>query len=82
MKMYVEDLSAMERITEESILNEINCRLIDGQSYTFVGDVLLSLNSNDLPAEFPESVSDFSSMYLSKRFLRRNSPSVSQQIQV
>ncbi|XP_055680754.1 neither inactivation nor afterpotential protein C isoform X2 [Lutzomyia longipalpis] len=56
VKMYVEDLSAMERITEESILNEINCRLMNGQSYTFVGDVLLSVNSNDLSTDIPLNI--------------------------
>ncbi|GAB0088953.1 Neither inactivation nor afterpotential protein C [Sergentomyia squamirostris] len=63
VKMYVEDLAAMERITEESILNEINCRLMEGYSYTFVGDVLLSLNSNDLTLDYHDN---FHSKYKSK----------------
>ncbi|XP_059618004.1 neither inactivation nor afterpotential protein C [Phlebotomus argentipes] len=55
VKMYVEDLSAMERLTEESILNELHCRLNDGHSYTFAGDVLISINSNDLSIDYPTS---------------------------
>lgn len=55
-KMYVEDLAALEKITEEKILSELNHRMTNGNSYTFVGDVLLSLNSNELPTEYDRTV--------------------------
>lgn len=56
-KMIVEDLAALDKITEDKIINEINERLSNGESYSFIGDVLLSLNSNELPTEYPRSVS-------------------------
>lgn len=55
--MYVEDLAALEKVSEEVIVEELKQRLSRGDSYTFIGDVLLSLNSNELPLEFPRSVS-------------------------
>lgn len=55
-KMYVEDLAALEKLTEDTILEELKNRFEKGYTYTFVGDVLLSLNSNDMPKEFPRSV--------------------------
>lgn len=58
-KMYVEDLAALEKLTEESIVEELKQRLIHGNSYTFIGDVLLSINSNELPMEFSRAVSQF-----------------------
>lgn len=56
-KMYVEDLAALENLTEENIIEELRHRMKKGFSYTFVGDVLLAINSNDMPKEFPRSVS-------------------------
>lgn len=56
-KMLVEDLCALEKLSEEKISDLLKQRLEKGDSYTFVGDVLLSLNSNELPEEFPMSVS-------------------------
>lgn len=56
-KMCAEDLAALDKVTEESIVEELKQRLAHGESYTFVGDVLLSLNSNEMPVEFPKSVS-------------------------
>lgn len=56
-KMYVEDLAALEKLTEESIVDELRYRLENGNSYSFIGDVLVSLNSNDLPSEYPRAVS-------------------------
>lgn len=55
-KMIVEDLAALDKITEDKIITEIKERLTHGESYSFVGDVLLSLNSNELPTEYPRSV--------------------------
>lgn len=56
-KMYVEDLAALEKLSEETIIEELRQRMVKGFSYTFVGDVLLSINSNEMPAELPRSVS-------------------------
>lgn len=55
-KMIVEDLCAFNKLTEEKILDLLQKRLEQGDSYTFIGDVLISINSNEMPAEFPNSV--------------------------
>lgn len=55
--MYAEDLAALEKISEETIVEELKQRLSRGESYTFIGDVLLSLNSNEMPVEHPKTVS-------------------------
>lgn len=62
-QMCVEDLAALEKLTEETIINELQLRMEKGNFYTFVGDVLLSLNSNSLPDEFPRSTHN---KYISK----------------
>lgn len=62
-KMNVEDLAALEKLTEETILDELQHRMEKGNSYTFVGDVLLSLNSNSLQEEFPRTIHN---KYISK----------------
>lgn len=56
-RMVVEDLAALDKLTEDKIINEIKERLLNGESYSFIGDVLLSLNSNELPNKYPRSVS-------------------------
>lgn len=56
-KMLVEDLCALDKLSEEKISELLKERLERGESYTFVGDVLVSLNSNEFPNEFPRSVS-------------------------
>lgn len=56
-KMYVEDLCAIDKLSEEKIIELLKHRLTNGDSYTFIGDVLLSINSNELPDSFPRSVS-------------------------
>ena len=43
-KLYVEDLAAMERLSDETILDEIKNRFKNGKTYSFIGDILLSLN--------------------------------------
>lgn len=58
-KMIVEDIAALDKISEERVLDELQIRLENGDSYTYVGDVLLSLNSNDLPSEYERCVSNF-----------------------
>lgn len=56
-KMIVEDLCALEKLSEEKISDLLKQRLEKGDSYSFIGDVLVSVNSNELPDEFPRSVS-------------------------
>lgn len=56
-KMLAEDICAMDKLTEEKISDFLKERLEKGDSYSFVGDVLVSLNSNDLPSEYPRTVS-------------------------
>lgn len=45
-KLCVEDLAALERLNDDSILDEIRNRFKIGSTYSFIGDVLLSLNPN------------------------------------
>lgn len=46
-RMNVEDLAALDRLTEDIILQELSARLKKGQFHTFVGDILLVLNPNE-----------------------------------
>lgn len=43
----MEDLAALEEITEDTIVNELFERHMSGSHYTFIGDVLLFLNPNE-----------------------------------
>ncbi|XP_035717982.1 neither inactivation nor afterpotential protein C-like isoform X3 [Vespa mandarinia] len=45
--MFTEDLAALEVLTEDAILDELQERLQQGHFHTFVGDVLLILNPNE-----------------------------------
>ncbi|XP_043467066.1 neither inactivation nor afterpotential protein C isoform X3 [Leptopilina heterotoma] len=45
--MLTEDLSALDNLTEDNILNELHERLRLGFFHTFVGDILLILNPNE-----------------------------------
>ncbi|XP_058062557.1 neither inactivation nor afterpotential protein C [Anopheles bellator] len=62
-KLHVEDLAALEQLSEEMILEEISQRYRNGKTYTFVGDVLVSLNPNET---IPEYVRGFHSKYMFK----------------
>ncbi|XP_036345355.1 neither inactivation nor afterpotential protein C-like, partial [Rhagoletis pomonella] len=53
-RMYPEDLAAIENPTEELISDSLRNRMELGGSYSFIGDILLSLNSNDLQLDFDE----------------------------
>ncbi|XP_052892100.1 neither inactivation nor afterpotential protein C [Anopheles moucheti] len=62
-KLQVEDLAALEHLSEETILEEVSQRYKAGNTYTFVGDVLISLNPNE---NIPEHVRGFHSKYMFK----------------
>ncbi|GJQ69847.1 putative myosin [Trypoxylus dichotomus] len=47
-KMDVEDLSALDYLTEDSILRELESRMMDGNFQTYVGDILVILNPNEV----------------------------------
>uniref|UniRef100_A0A336JYY3 non-specific serine/threonine protein kinase n=1 Tax=Culicoides sonorensis TaxID=179676 RepID=A0A336JYY3_CULSO len=53
-KMFVEDLCALPKITEDNILIEIQNRIKNGYNYTFAGDILLAFNSNETSIHSPE----------------------------
>lgn len=55
-KMLVEDLAAMERLTEDTILEELGHRTKKGLIYTFVGDILCAVNANDTAFDSPEVI--------------------------
>ncbi|KAK2587108.1 hypothetical protein KPH14_002873 [Odynerus spinipes] len=46
-QMFTEDLAALEVLTEDTILDELQERLQQGHFHTYVGDVLLILNPNE-----------------------------------
>ncbi|XP_037708144.1 neither inactivation nor afterpotential protein C [Drosophila subpulchrella] len=52
-RMYPEDLAALENPVDESIIESLRHRIMTGGSYSFIGDILLSLNSNEIKEEFP-----------------------------
>lgn len=56
-KLHVEDLAALEQLSEETILEELVQRYRNGNTYTFVGDVLVSLNPNETIPEYVRGVS-------------------------
>lgn len=45
-KMYVEDLAAIEPLHDDTILEEIKNKVRIGETYSFIGDILLSMNPN------------------------------------
>nr|AAA28721.1 ninaC long protein [Drosophila melanogaster] len=53
-KMYPEDLAALENPVDENIIESLRHRILMGESYSFIGDILLSLNSNEIKQEFPQ----------------------------
>ncbi|XP_055589092.1 neither inactivation nor afterpotential protein C-like [Uranotaenia lowii] len=55
-KMHVEDLAALEVLSEETILDELIQRFKNGSTYTFVGDVLVSMNPNQPEPDYVRGV--------------------------
>jgi myosin III len=47
-KMYVEDLAALEPLSDDALLEEMKNRLKLGECYSFIGDVLVSMNPNKM----------------------------------
>lgn len=45
--MHVEDLAALDRLSEEAILRELEARFKQNHFHTFIGDILLVLNPNE-----------------------------------
>ncbi|KAG5675871.1 hypothetical protein PVAND_005739 [Polypedilum vanderplanki] len=62
-KLYVEDLAALEKLSDDTILDEVKNRFKNGSTYSYIGDVLLSLNPNK---EFPIYDRKFHNRYLFK----------------
>lgn len=58
-KLYVEDLAAMERLSDETILDEIKNRFKNGKTYSFIGDILLSLNPSQSYPIYDQKVEIF-----------------------
>lgn len=58
VRMYVEDLAAIENLTEDTLLSELKGRMELGYFQTFVGDVLLILNPNEMEDLYTDTVSE------------------------
>lgn len=61
--MQVEDLAALEKLSEDSILNELQIKLAKGSFTSFIGDVLLILNPNESDDIYNENVSISINLY-------------------
>lgn len=61
--MQVEDLAALEILTEDNILAELQTKLAKGSFTSFVGDILLILNPNTNDDIYNEEVSRFFKTY-------------------
>lgn len=55
-KMFVEDLAALEPLSDDGLLDVIKNRLKMGETYSFIGDVLLSMNPNKQAPTFDRKV--------------------------
>ncbi|XP_055376536.1 neither inactivation nor afterpotential protein C [Condylostylus longicornis] len=54
-KMLCEDLAAIDNVADSIVLETLAHRMSKGISYTFIGDILLSLNSNEIELNMDES---------------------------
>lgn len=63
--MFMEDLAALETLTEDTILDELHERLRQGYYHSFIGDILLILNPNEQQDIYGSDV----------RILHRSNPS-------
>jgi myosin III len=55
--MQVEDLAALDNLSEDNILAELQTKLAKGSFTSFIGDVLLILNPNTVEDIYNEEVS-------------------------
>lgn len=60
--MQVEDLAALENLTEDNILAELQTKLAKGSFTSFVGDILLILNPNTHEDIYNEAVSTINTL--------------------
>lgn len=56
-RMDVEDLAALDYLTEDSILKELESRTTNGNFQTYIGDILLTLNPNEHQNIYTKEVS-------------------------
>lgn len=56
-KMFVEDLAAVEPLSDDTLLEVIRNRSKMGSNYSFIGDVLLSMNPNKVCPTYDNKVS-------------------------
>lgn len=56
-KMFVEDLAAVEPLSDDTLLEVIRNRSKTGSNYSFIGDVLLSMNPNKICPTYDNKVS-------------------------
>lgn len=65
--MYVEDLAALDNLTEDNILEELRVKMSKKSYQTFIGDILLILNPNCDTGLYNETVSfsnEFQSIHI------------------
>lgn len=55
-KMFVEDLAAVEPLSDDTLLEVIRNRSKMGSNYSFIGDVLLSMNPNKACPHYDKKV--------------------------
>lgn len=55
-KLFVEDLCALNTINESAMIDTLKARQTQGKSFTFAGDVLISLNSNGVLEDIPKAI--------------------------
>lgn len=55
-KLFVEDLCALNSINEAVIIDTLKARQTQGSSFSFAGDVLISLNSNGTIEDYPKAI--------------------------
>lgn len=54
--MVVEDLAALDNVDEDRLIEEIKARYMNGNFYSFIGDILLVLNPNETSDIYDERV--------------------------
>jgi len=58
--MYKDDLTTLTTVNEEIVLDTLSQRFSQGNIYTFVGDILISINPfHEYPIYSPEVRADF-----------------------